>query len=77
MLPLGTKKVNCEVCHQVQQVMYLLTAARRQEYEEVVIPPARPVPPRSSEHLIPVSELDSLCKGSFPVGPIMIVFQGR
>lgn len=42
-----------------------------QDYEEVTIPPARPVPPRSTEHLIAVSELDPLCKGSFPV--ILIV----
>ncbi|KIP12663.1 hypothetical protein PHLGIDRAFT_97239 [Phlebiopsis gigantea 11061_1 CR5-6] len=37
----------------------------REDYEEVVIPPARPVPPRISERLISVSELDPLCKGSF------------
>ncbi|KAJ6629115.1 Sec63-domain-containing protein [Mycena sp. CBHHK59/15] len=37
-----------------------------EDYEEVIIPPARPVPPRSTERLIPVSELDPLAKGSFP-----------
>ncbi|KAI0082569.1 Sec63-domain-containing protein [Panus rudis PR-1116 ss-1] len=37
-----------------------------EDYEEVTIPPARPVPPRASERLIPVSELDDLAKGSFP-----------
>ncbi|KAH8830852.1 Sec63-domain-containing protein [Flagelloscypha sp. PMI_526] len=35
-------------------------------HEEVVIPPARPVPPKPNERLIPISELDRLCKGSFP-----------
>ena len=39
-----------------------------QEYEEVIIPPARPVPPRATERLIPVSELDDLAKPCFPVG---------
>jgi antiviral helicase SLH1 len=39
-----------------------------QDYEEVIIPPARPVPPRETERLIPISELDPLAKGSFLVG---------
>ncbi|EMD40635.1 hypothetical protein CERSUDRAFT_130708 [Gelatoporia subvermispora B] len=37
-----------------------------EDYQEVVIPPARPVPPRVTERLIPVAELDPLAKGSFP-----------
>ncbi|KAJ7283771.1 Sec63-domain-containing protein [Mycena rebaudengoi] len=37
-----------------------------EDFEEVIIPPARPVPPRSTERLIAVSELDPLAKGSFP-----------
>jgi antiviral helicase SLH1 len=32
----------------------------------VTIPPSRPLPPKTGERLIPVSELDTLCKGSFP-----------
>jgi antiviral helicase SLH1 len=36
-----------------------------EDYEEVVIPPAKTVPPRESERLIPVSELDELARGSF------------
>ncbi|KAI0335591.1 Sec63-domain-containing protein [Cubamyces sp. BRFM 1775] len=36
------------------------------DYEEVTIPPARTVPPRASERLIPVPELDPLARGSFP-----------
>ncbi|KXN86403.1 Putative helicase mug81 [Leucoagaricus sp. SymC.cos] len=36
-----------------------------EEYEEVIVPPARPVPVKSTERLIPVSELDSLAKGCF------------
>ncbi|KAJ3002623.1 hypothetical protein NUW54_g5749 [Trametes sanguinea] len=42
------------------------TRREYEEYEEVVIPPARTVPPRASERLISVSELDPLAKGSFP-----------
>ncbi|KIJ70214.1 hypothetical protein HYDPIDRAFT_172092 [Hydnomerulius pinastri MD-312] len=38
----------------------------REDFEEVVIPPAKTVPPREFERLIPVSELDELAKGSFP-----------
>ena len=38
-----------------------------QEYEEVIVPPAKPVPPRASERLIGVGELDDLCRSSFPV----------
>ncbi|KAG8218769.1 Sec63-domain-containing protein [Butyriboletus roseoflavus] len=37
-----------------------------EDYQEVVIPPAKTVPPRESERLIPVSELDELARGSFP-----------
>lgn len=38
-----------------------------EEYEEVVIPPAKAVPPRMNERLIPITELDALGKGSYPV----------
>lgn len=38
------------------------------EYEEVIVPPAKPVPPSSKERLIAVSELDILPRGCFPVG---------
>ncbi|KAF7301385.1 hypothetical protein MIND_00703700 [Mycena indigotica] len=48
---------------------YLLPMGTTREthdvYEEVVIPPARPVPPRATERLIPVTELDPLAQGSF------------
>ncbi|KAF7355212.1 putative helicase mug81 [Mycena sanguinolenta] len=37
-----------------------------EDFEEVIIPPARPVPPRTTERLIPISELDPLAQGSFP-----------
>lgn len=37
------------------------------DYEEVIIPPAKPVPPRLSESLISVAELDELATGCFPV----------
>lgn len=36
-----------------------------EEYEEVIIPPAKPIPPRAEERLIPISELEELVKGSF------------
>ncbi|KAF7332131.1 hypothetical protein MKEN_00094100 [Mycena kentingensis (nom. inval.)] len=42
------------------------TREMHEDHEEVVIPPARPVPTRTSERLIPVSELDPLARGSFP-----------
>lgn len=35
--------------------------------EEVVIPPPNQIPPKIGERLVPVSELDDLCKPSFPV----------
>lgn len=38
-----------------------------EEFEEVIIPPAKAIPPRISERLINVSELDDMGKGSFPV----------
>ncbi|KAH9940596.1 Sec63-domain-containing protein [Amylocystis lapponica] len=42
------------------------TRLDREDYEEVIIPPAKAVPPRLTERLIPVSELDPLAQGSFP-----------
>lgn len=65
MLPLGTTRKDHEVrlCFTSIDV-YCLNYL--QDYEEVVIPPAKPVPPRETERLIPVSELDPLAKGSFP-----------
>ncbi|KAF8493511.1 Sec63-domain-containing protein [Gautieria morchelliformis] len=38
----------------------------KEDCEEVIIPPPKPVPPRVSEKLIPVTELDGLARGSFP-----------
>nr|GAT54051.1 predicted protein [Mycena chlorophos] len=37
-----------------------------EDHEEVIIPPANPVPPRITERLVPVAELDPLARGSFP-----------
>lgn len=37
-----------------------------EEYLEVVIPPSKPIPPRRTERLIPVSELDPIARRSFP-----------
>lgn len=66
MLPIGTTRQDYDVSFgefiSVQPVLYVL-----QDYEEVIIPPAKTVPPRESERLIPVSELDELARGSFPV----------
>jgi hypothetical protein len=36
-------------------------------YEEVIVPPAKVVPPRATERLIAVAELVPLARGSFPV----------
>ncbi|KAA1466231.1 Sec63-domain-containing protein [Dentipellis sp. KUC8613] len=38
----------------------------KETYEEVVIPPSKPVPPRATERLINVAELDPLARGAFP-----------
>ncbi|KAG5637451.1 hypothetical protein H0H81_004468 [Sphagnurus paluster] len=37
-----------------------------EEYEEVIIPPAKTVPPKPSERLLPVHELDTLARECFP-----------
>ncbi|KAG6817216.1 hypothetical protein H0H87_011574 [Tephrocybe sp. NHM501043] len=37
-----------------------------EEYEEVIIPPAKTVPPKASGRLLPVSELDPLARECFP-----------
>ncbi|KAF9646774.1 Sec63-domain-containing protein [Thelephora ganbajun] len=38
----------------------------KEGYEEVIVPPAKVVPPRATERLIPVAELVPLARGSFP-----------
>ncbi|CDZ98858.1 sec63-domain-containing protein [Phaffia rhodozyma] len=35
-------------------------------HEEVTVPPSRPIPPKTNEKLIPLTEMDNLCRGSFP-----------
>ena len=35
-------------------------------FQEVTIPPSRTVPPRVGERLIPIGEMDELCRHSFP-----------
>ncbi|KAI0049650.1 Sec63-domain-containing protein [Auriscalpium vulgare] len=53
--------------HGTKYLLPMGTTRRQAEtYEEVVIPPAKAVPPRSTERLISVSELDHVAKGSFP-----------
>ncbi|KAF8680937.1 Sec63 protein, partial [Rhizoctonia solani] len=37
-----------------------------EQYQEVIIPPAKAVPPRINERRIPVGELDVLARGCFP-----------
>ncbi|KAJ1308595.1 hypothetical protein OPQ81_004293 [Rhizoctonia solani] len=37
-----------------------------EQYQEVIIPPAKAVPPRINERRIPVGELDTLARGCFP-----------
>ena len=41
-----------------------------QYYEEFVVPPAKAIPPRITERLISVDELDEIARKSFPVHPI-------
>ncbi|CAO1621678.1 unnamed protein product [Sympodiomycopsis kandeliae] len=36
------------------------------EYEEVTIPPPKAIPMRSEERLIPINEMDTMCRGAFP-----------
>ena len=72
LLPINTERRKHEVTSLVIifEVHELIIRTVLKEYEEVIVPPARAVPPRETEHLITVSELDDLCGGSFPVNPI-------
>ncbi|KAF9534180.1 Sec63 Brl domain-containing protein [Crepidotus variabilis] len=36
-----------------------------EEYEEVVVPPAKPLPPRNMERLLPIGDLDEIIRGCF------------
>lgn len=36
------------------------------EYEEVTIPPPKAIPMRNEERLIPIDEMDAMCRGAFP-----------
>lgn len=42
------------------------TRAEHKEYEEVTIPPPRAIPMRFNERLIPIGEMDTMCRGAFP-----------
>ena len=65
MLPIGTDRQVYEVGSSEYRV--LSSSNTLQEYEEVIIPPAKSIPPRAEERLIPVSELEELVKGCFTV----------
>lgn len=67
MLPMGTTREYREACILESRLSRCLILFR-QECEEVTIPPAKAVPPRVNERLIPVVDLDGLAKGAFPVG---------
>ena len=65
MLPIGTERQVYEVSSSEYRVLSLTNTF--QEYEEVIIPPAKPIPPKAEERLMPVSELEELVKGCFTV----------
>lgn len=68
MLPLGTTREQEEVSLHYQQSLFrIVYGTIWQDWEEVVIPPARAVPPKETESPIQISSLDPLAKGSFPV----------
>lgn len=74
LLPVDTERHNYEACtllHYTTSFFSLTEGCHGQDYEEVILPPARPVPPRATERLIAVTELDDICKGSFPVRMIV------
>jgi antiviral helicase SLH1 len=65
MLPIGTDRQVYEVGSSEYGV--LLSSNTLQEYEEVIIPPAKAIPPKAEERLMPVSELEELVKECFTV----------
>lgn len=70
MLPVGTTRLAYEVSSCLFD--YVTTALHEsKEYEEVIVPPARTVPPRETERPILISELESIAKGSFPVSRML------
>jgi antiviral helicase SLH1 len=67
MLPIGTDRQVYEVGSSEYRVLTESSSNTLQEYEEVIIPPAKPIPPKADERLMPVSELEELVKGCFTV----------
>ena len=65
MLPIGTDRQVYEVGSSEYRI--LSSSNTLQEYEEVIIPPAKPIPPKAEERLMSVSELEELVKGCFTV----------
>ena len=41
------------------------TRVHESYYEEVTVPPSKPLPFRATERLVPLSEMDTLCQGAF------------
>ena len=64
MLPIGTDRQLYEVGSSEYRI---LSSNTLQEYEEVIIPPAKAIPHRAEERLMPVSDLEELVKGCFTV----------
>jgi antiviral helicase SLH1 len=65
LLPIGTQRTTYEVM--ISSFLGTSLIIMFQEYEEVIVPPAKPVPPRSWERLKSVGELDPLAQGCFSV----------
>ena len=64
-LPLGTIRNAYEVT--IKRIRASNTDYFDQVYNEVIVPPAQPMPPRLKERLIPIMELDDIVRRSFLV----------
>jgi antiviral helicase SLH1 len=66
-LPMGTTREISDVSSRV--LTNTDKKLTRQTFEEVVIPPGRPIPPRVNEKPVKIADLSPMAKGCFPVRP--------
>jgi antiviral helicase SLH1 len=71
-LPLGTITQETDVSVKSSEFQLITEEAfsARQIASEVIIPPANAIPFKLKERLIPISELDPLAAGCFPVSAL-------
>ncbi len=68
-LPLGTKREISDVSR--SKIAWGKAKFSRQTFEEVTIPPTKPIPQKRNERPVRIADLPPMAKGCFPVSELI------